>query len=189
MLWTPPGVTNAGNVGAGAREGKGERAGIHTRGERMQANEKPAAGPAKKRPKPSRPMCGWFVYLRSGWKNGVNEWRRRYDRYMLSPEWKKKRAGVFARAGNVCAVCKQPSKRLQAHHVDYRRAGKERPEDLRAVCKPCHETIHAMPTSRQPFIPMDAETRRLARDYREACQKNAAQPAQPKVRRRPKPTQ
>jgi 5-methylcytosine-specific restriction endonuclease McrA len=166
----------------------------------MPERKNPATGTTKKRKRKGRPWCGWHVYLRDGWSRGLDEWRRRYDRYMLSPEWKKKREGVLERAGHVCAVCKQPSDRLQAHHVDYMRVGKERPEDLRAVCKPCHGTLHAYPGARQPYIPMDPQTRNLARAYREeakALRQRAAavaagqwapdDPDRPKIRRRPKP--
>lgn len=64
------------------------------------------------------------------------------------PAWKKLRTKVFARAGNVCEVCRaQPAH--HAHHVAY---GKGRGwrrlivpmTKLLAVCRDCHNRIHPL---------------------------------------------
>jgi len=68
------------------------------------------------------------------------QWRQRYNAYLNSPEWREKRRRVLARSP-LCEGCgKRPS--IQAHHMTYKRLGREMLFDLRAVCKHCHDEIH-----------------------------------------------
>jgi hypothetical protein len=62
-----------------------------------------------------------------------------YDAYLRSPGWRKRRAGVLNAARGMCA-CGAPA--TQVHHRTYARLGHERPSDLHAVCRACHEKIH-----------------------------------------------
>jgi 5-methylcytosine-specific restriction endonuclease McrA len=71
-------------------------------------------------------------------------WRARYDAYMVSPEWRSTRRAVLRRAHGRCHYCGRDNA-IQAHHLTYARLGHERPEDLVAVCVPCHEQIHGRP--------------------------------------------
>jgi hypothetical protein len=147
------------------------------------------------------PPDGWKRYLRDGWSQGIEGWRARYKRYLLSNAWKQRRDGALRRANGCCAMCEQPTDRPQVHHVDYMRVGAEQVEDLRVLCRSCHGVVHTM--KRTPNIPMDDETRAImmARDYREQAkayrQKAAALAAgdlavpasdAPRIRRRPKVT-
>jgi CRISPR system Cascade subunit CasD len=54
-------------------------------------------------------------------------------------EYKKVRAERLVMDSGLCMVCKAPATTVQ--HVDYRRAGgKEEPDDLRALCRLCHDS-------------------------------------------------
>jgi hypothetical protein len=47
------------------------------------------------------------------------------------------------RAGWRCARCGLQSTQLDAHHrFGYGRLGRERPEDLKMYCRPCHDLVH-----------------------------------------------
>ena len=53
-------------------------------------------------------------------------------------DYKKARAERLVMDSGLCMVCKSPATTVQ--HVDYRRAGgHEEPEDLRALCRLCHD--------------------------------------------------
>lgn len=151
------------------------------------------------------PPKGWHRYLRDGWSQNLTEWRKRYRLYLQSTAWKNRRAGALRRANHICAMCEQPSTRLHVHHVDYVRAGNERVEDLRVLCKPCHGVVHTM--KKQPNIPLNElslahvmarEYRQRAKEYRNMAAALAAGDvaptgasegtgSRPRIRRRPKP--
>ncbi len=69
--------------------------------------------------------------------------RSKYDAYMASEAWQKKRKRALARAGYECACCGS-SDDLQVHHKTYVRLGKERDNDLLVLCKPCHRKAHGI---------------------------------------------
>lgn len=50
------------------------------------------------------------------------------------------RKAALQRAGNKCQKCGSGGA-LDVHHLVYRRY-RERPEDLIAVCRTCHEELH-----------------------------------------------
>jgi hypothetical protein len=62
-----------------------------------------------------------------------------YMAYLKSPEWATKRMAALARAGGNCERCAAPAR--EVHHRTYERVGAERPEDLQALCAPCHRTV------------------------------------------------
>jgi hypothetical protein len=57
--------------------------------------------------------------------------------YLRSPHWRTRRARAIALAGGRCERCGKPG-RLEVHHLTYKRLGRERDRDLRALCHPCH---------------------------------------------------
>jgi hypothetical protein len=59
---------------------------------------------------------------------------------MDSPKWKKKRKVAIDRSRGYCENCGAKS-RLEVHHVTYDRFGQEDPNDLLAVCVPCHQVM------------------------------------------------
>lgn len=65
-------------------------------------------------------------------------WRAAYVAYLASPAWAARRAAVLRRAGGVCEVCRN-APATQAHHLTYDHIGNERPDELVAICRSCHE--------------------------------------------------
>jgi len=66
-----------------------------------------------------------------------------YYEYLQSPAWKTISNAAKERCGWRCAVCGHDWKKndwgpLQAHHPDYKKLFKERPEDLVCLCKAHH---------------------------------------------------
>jgi len=88
----------------------------------------------------------------------VREWRRHYDVYLETPEWKRKRDLVMARAQEICEGCRE-AKAVDVHHLTYDDAGEEFLFQLVALCRKCHERWHSVvqtqhpATSQQPPIP------------------------------------
>jgi hypothetical protein len=74
-------------------------------------------------------------------ERGRAEWRRRYDAYMNSPEWRAIRGLVLERAGGMCEGC-GIRRAVQVHHLTYEHLGDEFLWELRAVCVRCHERVH-----------------------------------------------
>lgn len=64
-----------------------------------------------------------------------------YKKYIKSERWKQVRAQSIKRANGICQRC-GVEKAVQAHHLSYARVGDEPPEDLLAVCRPCHHQMH-----------------------------------------------
>lgn len=70
------------------------------------------------------------------------KWRAAYVAYLKSPAWAARRASVLRRAGGTCEVCRK-APATQAHHLTYDHVGNERPDELVAICRPCHEEATA----------------------------------------------
>ena len=70
------------------------------------------------------------------------EWRARYDEYMQTPEWARKRDLVLRRAHGICEGCGW-RRAVQAHHTTYAHVFDEFLWELRAVCRACHDRYHA----------------------------------------------
>ena len=64
-----------------------------------------------------------------------------YKDYIQSDEWKKRRADFFTKYGKRCFVCTSKF-RIGLHHINYGRLGKEKDEDLVALCWFHHEAFH-----------------------------------------------
>lgn len=75
------------------------------------------------------------------------EWRARYNRYMSSPEWREKASLVKKRANGICEGCGK-NRATEVHHLTYRNLGSEFLWELRAICRECHERVHASEGSR-----------------------------------------
>jgi ribosomal protein S14 len=69
-----------------------------------------------------------------------SSWYR--DEYLHSPEWHRKRDKVLARADGRCEGCGE-RRATQVHHLTYTHVGREFLFQLVAVCRDCHEQIHA----------------------------------------------
>lgn len=67
--------------------------------------------------------------------------KQNYKNHIASPKWKAIRANVIAIRGSKCEECGSTS-RLHVHHLHYRTFGDELPEDLKVLCKNCHDKKH-----------------------------------------------
>jgi 5-methylcytosine-specific restriction endonuclease McrA len=65
-----------------------------------------------------------------------------YGAYLDTDHWQAVRARALRRAGRHCQVCGQRG-RLDVHHNTYTRRGCERPSDVVALCRSCHDLYHA----------------------------------------------
>lgn len=64
-----------------------------------------------------------------------------YTDYLKTDEWQEKRRAALLNAGYRCELCHE-RKPLDVHHLTYDRRGYERPSDLQALCRDCHEAEH-----------------------------------------------
>ncbi len=69
------------------------------------------------------------------------EWWKTYNRYLLTPAWRVKRAAVLERAANLCEGCRE-NKATQIHHLTYDHMGNELLFELVAICGDCHRRLH-----------------------------------------------
>lgn len=70
-------------------------------------------------------------------------WQKWYkEGYLLSSKWQEKRRSILMRAGYKCELCGSTD-RLDVHHLTYERVRYERPDDLQALCRSCHDRQHS----------------------------------------------
>jgi 5-methylcytosine-specific restriction endonuclease McrA len=67
--------------------------------------------------------------------------KNKYQLYLKSPQWFLIRNWLFYFRGEKCQECGS-TKDLQVHHLNYYHIFNEMPDDLKIVCKQCHELIH-----------------------------------------------
>jgi 5-methylcytosine-specific restriction endonuclease McrA len=60
-----------------------------------------------------------------------------YKKYLLSPEWKKKREKAFRILGRKCIRCDR-TVGIEVHHKNYRNLYKETSADVEILCSICH---------------------------------------------------
>ena len=78
--------------------------------------------------------------IASNWKD-MPEGKEKYQMYLASREWAEKRDGVRKRSGGICERCNW-NKSDHVHHKTYIRKYNEKPYDLQALCKGCHDFTH-----------------------------------------------
>jgi hypothetical protein len=64
-----------------------------------------------------------------------------YKEYLKTPHWQAVREEALRRAKDKCQLCGSKD-RLEVHHNTYERRGRERPEDVIAICHKCHSKHH-----------------------------------------------
>ena len=74
------------------------------------------------------------------WKS-MPDGKEKYQAYLCGREWGIKKDAVRNRCGGICERC-NVNKMDHVHHLTYARKYDERMEDLRALCKECHEFTH-----------------------------------------------
>lgn len=84
----------------------------------------------------------------------MNDWQKEhfsqdYWNYIHSPEWKARRVIAIKKAHGRCQEC-GTKKCLQVHHISYQNLFHERDEDLRVLCKYCHDERHGFKSRRKP---------------------------------------
>ena len=67
-----------------------------------------------------------------------SDMRRRYMQVISSPKWKWMKQRLIEVRGNKCEGCGETGCRIELHHDTYERLGRERPSDLRLLCRDCH---------------------------------------------------
>jgi len=67
----------------------------------------------------------------------------KYQSYLQSDDWQRKRTRVLQQRGAKCEVC-GIKHRLQVHHLTYDRLGNELLSDLKVLCWACHEREHGL---------------------------------------------
>jgi 5-methylcytosine-specific restriction endonuclease McrA len=67
---------------------------------------------------------------------------QRYNEYLKTDEWRRKRTKVFERSGGICEGCRE-RQATQVHHLTYKNVTREFLFELAAVCDECHSQIHA----------------------------------------------
>ncbi len=67
--------------------------------------------------------------------------KEKYQEYLRSPEWREKRSRVMRRASYLCEMCGE-RRATEVHHLTYDRIFREELDDLKAICRECHKTIH-----------------------------------------------
>lgn len=63
-----------------------------------------------------------------------------YQDYLALPWWDFVRTRTLRRANYRCELC-QESQATEAHHTTYKRIGCEKPDDMVALCRDCHEHV------------------------------------------------
>lgn len=94
--------------------------------------------------------------------------RPKYHDYIKSKAWRRRRVKYFKENGNKCVICKS-AKEVGLHHLSYARLGKEKDEDLVALCWGCHSNFHdkyegkgrEMYANTMQYIIEEQETREL----------------------------
>lgn len=68
------------------------------------------------------------------------EWWEKYNNYLNSPKWRRKRAKVLKRDNYLCQACLERDA-TEVHHTTYEFVFNEPLFTLVAVCTPCHSFI------------------------------------------------
>lgn len=99
--------------------------------------------------------------------NGRQEWREFYASYISSPKWFARREQwaeeEMRLSGGDALSCRADCGRTWSldrgdlHHCNYDRLGNEAHEDLWALCRACHDTIHRLLDSTRSWRKLDRQ--------------------------------
>lgn len=70
-------------------------------------------------------------------------WLERYNIYLNSREWQRRRQGILERDSFICQSC-LGKKATEVHHLTYTRVGCELATDLISLCSSCHRAVTTM---------------------------------------------
>ncbi len=84
------------------------------------------------------------------------KFKQRYQQYINSPKWRRKRMKILKERGWKCEDCGSTN-RLEVHHLHYRTFKNERSKDLKVLCRFCHSLVdeHHMKASGYAFLAED----------------------------------
>ncbi len=71
-----------------------------------------------------------------------NTWFVDYGTYLKSDIWKEKRIKILRRDKYICQKCFK-NNATDIHHLTYKNFGFEKLDELLALCRLCHEELHA----------------------------------------------
>jgi 5-methylcytosine-specific restriction endonuclease McrA len=103
--------------------------------------------------------------------------KEKYDLYLKSPLWKKKRFICISFYKYTCQGCFQefPQNKLDVHHLTYKRFGRESEEDLIPLCRPCHLKEHSLDkpkdVKKNKDKPVEYYTTKKGRTRKVRCEK------------------
>ncbi len=92
--------------------------------------------------------------------------------YLKSDDWKTLRAAKLSAQNFRCQICGSISPSNDVHHVKYRNLFDVEPQDLRVLCRSCHDQVHELldrfpKMRRQPrHVIWRAVRMHLLKDYR-----------------------
>jgi len=87
------------------------------------------------------------------------EWFNRYNEYLLSEEWSRKRNLILKEDNYNCCICGTEHD-LQVHHIHYNNVGNEHLDDCITLCKHHHIQIHDMSFSERKDIELKCLNKR-----------------------------
>jgi hypothetical protein len=70
-----------------------------------------------------------------------------YQEYLQTSHWDLVRRTALEAANHRCQRCGERHQSLDVHHRTYSNLGCEYPADVVALCRRCHEEVHAAPRS------------------------------------------
>lgn len=94
----------------------------------------------------------------------MNNAQKKYQVYLESDHWKKKRKEAFDFYGRFCEKCGKLG--TQVHHKSYFNLWKESMEDLMIVCADCHEKIHKVKPKKKKNKPPQEKEKKSAKEER-----------------------
>lgn len=74
--------------------------------------------------------------------------KENYAEYLKTDIWKERADSARSRANGRCWTCNFKGA-LEVHHRTYDNVGRESPDDLVALCSPCHTAIHLVADQRR----------------------------------------
>jgi hypothetical protein len=102
------------------------------------------------------PLSGEFLLGFSCQRKVLLSYKQRYHEYLKSEKWLKIRAKVLEEADGRCQNVRPDGNKCGAiativHHPAYDNIFHESPNELKAVCRLCHESIHGIETDNEPI--------------------------------------
>ena len=70
--------------------------------------------------------------------------KRQYAAYLQTPHWQAAKRRKLSSVDWRCESCgaEWGTTALDVHHLTYERLGREKDEDLRVLCRACHQETH-----------------------------------------------